>query len=103
MSSWTLRKQRLERTAPGPQRHSAALRAYRVVRRHANEFHGADVADAVQWLTAETAHGLTVVGWKGTNGCAYCPEHRPSGATPVTAADLTLVGAVHCLACGVKL
>jgi len=49
----------------------------------------------------ETAHGLTVVGWKGENGLAHCPEHRPRGGTMITASDL--VGTVRCIVCDGRL
>lgn len=148
MGKWTLRQQRTREIRQGyKQEHTAALRATRYVRRHAWQFHGAGVEDAVQDLATleegpsplekfiwasqnaregvasvlaafevpaelafggpppvpETAHGLTVVGWKGENGCGYCPEHRPSGATMITTGDLLQTGTVLCLACGTKL
>lgn len=53
MNSWTLRQQRTREIRQGyKQEHTAALRATRYVRRHAMEFHGAGVADAVRDLAA---------------------------------------------------
>lgn len=52
----------------------------------------------------ETAHGLTVVGWK--DGAPhlvffYCLECRPAGSSPVTAADVT--ASTECQDCGTRL
>lgn len=51
----------------------------------------------------ETAHGLTVVGWKHpvTTGLYYCPSHRPMGGVPVTAADVREF--TDCWNCGTRL
>lgn len=138
-------------------------RALRYVRRHAWQFHGAGVEDAVRELTPlaqtfkrfangikalapvdtgelrarfgfpepyglcpnlapglfhqcpgdrpgtppegtpETAHGLTVVGWKhpDATGLYYCPDHRCLGGVPVTAADIT--SPTECWNCGTRL
>lgn len=139
MSKWTLRPQRTRDLRRGEQQeHTAALRATRYVRRHAWQFHGAGVQDAVRdlpginavpairgaltklaaslnipgplrlafddtLLLPETAHGLTVVGWKHpvTTGIYYCPSHRPMGGVPVTAADVT--ASFECWNCGTRL
>lgn len=116
-------------------------RALRYVRRHAMEFHGSGVVEAVRVLprlnfgdaaesirrgladvavllgaqgplrlafddappVAETAHGLTVVGYKDqvTTGTYFCPDDRLPGTTPVTAADVTNV--TECVRCGTRL
>lgn len=53
MSKWTLRQQRTRQLPDGEtQEHSAALRAARYALRHAWQFHGAGVADALSVLTA---------------------------------------------------
>lgn len=131
MGSWTLRQQRLyDPHGNRSQDHAAARRAVRYVRRHAREFHGAGVEEAVRDLAAlswasrsaregvasvlaafdvpaetvfgETAHGLTVVGWRCTKGLVFCPEHRGCGNVPVTSGDLnTAPGSpFECFDCG---
>lgn len=52
MSKWTLREQRTRQIRQGyRQEHTAAQRATRYVRRHAWQFHGAGVEDAVEALS----------------------------------------------------
>lgn len=52
MSKWTLRQQRTRQIRQGyKQEHTAAHRATRYVRRHAWQFHGAGVEDAVRALS----------------------------------------------------
>lgn len=120
MASWTLRPQRSTFRSSNP---SAPNRAKRMIRRHAREFHGAGVQEAVRDLAAlswasksarecgqvpaelvfgETAHGLTVVGWRCTKGLVFCPEHRGCGNVPVTNGDLnTAPGSpFECYECG---
>lgn len=104
MSRWTLRPQ-AKGGANGS--FSAADRAAQYVRRHGWQFHGARVAEAltspVTGHLGETAHGLTVVGWKGENGLAHCPEHRPRGGTMITSATLESIGTLLCIVCGGQL
>lgn len=57
MSKWTLRQQRTRQlSTKETQEHSAALRAARYVRRHAWQFHGVGVADAVRDLVTLMGH-----------------------------------------------
>lgn len=64
--------------------------------------------DGLEWAyettppTQETAHGLTVVGWRCTKGLVFCPEHRGCGNVPVTSGDLnTTPGSpFECFECG---
>lgn len=76
--SWTLRPQRTRMIRQGhKQTHEAALRASRYVRRHAWQFHGAGVADAVRDLQR-------ICGWNPTDAtldCDWSPDcgvHGPS-------------------------
>lgn len=98
-------------------------KALRMVRRHAWQFHGAGVMDAVRQLEGsgtvrqrtglisgqeiriardrlglpyeETAHGLTVIGWHDTEGKVFCQDHRPTGGAPLTAAGLPVDSLCH--------
>lgn len=120
MGSWTLRPQA---TGGVNGSFNAADRAAQYVRRHGWQFHGAGVEEAVRDLgeamesmrrelegvtvaltspITETAHGLTVVGWRGGFPTRlYCLEHRPLGCIPVTAADVT--ASTDCHECGAGL
>lgn len=119
--SWTLRPQRTTFRGSNP---SAVSRAKRMIRRHANEFHGAGVEDAVQELTGLkeftdtvrnmrvvlaklsealnkpiTNDGDAVVGWRSPSGLLLCLKHSHWEATPVTPEDLPEGGI--CVRCGV--
>lgn len=141
MGSWTLRPQRSTFRGSNP---STVNRAKRMIRRHAREFHGAGVQEAVRDLAAfswasrsaregvasvlaafdvpaelalpdglewayettpptqETAHGLTVVGWRCTKGLVFCTEHCEPGNVPVTSGDLNMApgSPFECFDCG---
>lgn len=112
--NWTLRGSNPRFEHRQQQDHPAALRASRYTRRHAWQFHGAGVMDAVQKLTGLkeftdtvrnmrvglaklsealnkpiTDNGTAVVGWRTPySGLLLCLKHPHRGATPVTAENL---------------
>lgn len=114
MTSWTLRGSNPRFEHRQQQDHPAARRAQRYVRRHAWQFHGAGVRDAVPDMPTSPLLALTdavrnvrvglakfsealnkpitndtvVVGWRSPSGLLLCLKHPHLEAVPVTADDL---------------
>lgn len=120
MNAWTLRQQRrYDPRGNGPQNHSAARRAVRQVRRHANETGPLDTAvppaRAVGYQIGELFGGFRAalagigpvagvgprpVAWRGEiTGNLYCPDHAPrKSCAPLWPRDLPDGGV--CIDCG---